>query len=811
MMYGPDEPRVAQEKLNHALNDFFQPILISKKMPELAIQKEFLDQIQSIIRGCNNPSKLSLDQTINVEQRPLSTKEILESLELLIIDEGFKIFSESFKVGYGTSAARPVPTTFKQQNNEDLIDEHEIRYQITKKLEGRGQAGLANFYSDGAHEVLIKQDDPATCVLEGTASFVNQCQLLPKTLEDCVNFASVGVISQGKDQTMVVSVQDRVAPSVKGGRVRPWDELVYGVKRNPNTISSYESWYPENIKQSIASLPPSAKWQLAASLFSCAIAGDESLHVGQFMAILDKDNNITGIKRIDLGARERYAVARSKTGQHDPYHDSTQYQAHGQWGKDYLSYLLADQSFRNIYTMLWMNLSSKDLIELKKQVKEASRATFLSQFETIPEALREETLQKVLDVFNKDATVKMTLTGASVEDKIASMADKISDIAANRMTEMLAKATNEYNATSMKEIQRFDVVKDRDLFNKLVKSSEYKQEILAGRGKDGLVKGSEFIDSFEEGIIQLLQECKSGAKSTDNFKQIQVLSEASVDLLQTMYLQVLNQTDNKNQNLEQLKTLEAMINKYQTMADITQYCLTTRSGDKIPYMVQAMEMTMKSKEEMMAYIANKNFIEHIAAHTSTIGSASSYVISSQSQGEILLRKLFKRHNMDEAPITLSRNARQLLDYTADNKMNDVALLTANKHFNVYDALIPDEKGMTALHYLMANENLNEQGLNAIVNILTKSLSRVTSYGNAVLDIPNRDGKTPLELLMQNKNAKQIIDKVNSSHIGGGLISGSYEVQHFFKVEKYDPKLIEELKGMSTPVAQTKKGGWNLWG
>lgn len=807
MMYGPDEPSVVQSLLNQALHDFFAPIFISKKIPSFEDQREFLRTVSLIINRCNDPRALSLDQIINIEGQEFTAKNLSESLSLLAIDEGLTSLKERFNLRYGTRVvSRQLPTFFKQVD-EDLIGDNTTTYHISKKLEGRGQAGLANFYSDGQHEVLIKEDDPDTCVLEGTASFVNQCHLLPKTLEDCVNFASVGVIAKAQGQPMVVSIQDRVMPSDQSGRVRPWDEIVYGVKRNPNTLSSYESWYPDNIKQSIASLSPNVQWQLAASLFSCAIAGDESLHVGQFMAILDKDNNITGIKRIDLGARERYAVARAQTGQHDPFHDSTQYQAHGQWGKDYLTYLLADPSFRKIYMNLWMNLASQDETELKMKVKAASKTAFLTQFANIPESLREKTLQDVLAVFNKDAkSSNMALSGHTTEDRITSLADQISDIDANRMIEMLTKVKHEFALESQRDVQRFLVMTDPMLLKKLHEASELKQALIYGKDKEARFEDVlEIIKVFDTNINELISSSSESNKF--RFQQLQVLSESSVDLLQALYLQLLNQTHDKNQNVEQLKALEEMINKYQTIADLSNYCLKTRSTDKIPYILKAMEMTMKGKDALAEYITNKNFINLITTHTSKVSYAKSYIVSNQAQGEILLRKIFKRHQIDEAAIALSKNARELLRSIAGNRWDDVEMVTKDSNFNVYDALTADETGMTALHYLMASEVLDEHGMNAIVNILTKSLGRI-GYTNAVLDLPNRDGKTPLDLLMQNKNAKVIIDKVNDSHIGASALSSAYRMQDFFSIKKYDVKLQENLDKLSSPP-QPKKG-WGLW-
>jgi len=808
MMYGPEEPSVAQKKLNGALHDFFEIVLVTKEGPSLEAQKEFLDKLHLIINQCNQPNALSLDTLIHYDTQRFTTKNVIDSLKLLALDEGLKAISERYGIGYGISvvATREIPKKFTQQDN-DLIDEHGNEFRYKSALAGRGQKGLANFYTDDVNQVLIKEDDPATCVLEGTAYFVKHCQLLPKTLEDCVNFASVGVVKRSATgEPMVVSIQDRVMPSQaeNGGKVRSWDEIVYGVKRNPNTIFSFESWYPDSIKQNIAALSPKVKWQLAASLFSSAAVGDESLHVGQFMALLDKDNNITGIKRIDLGARERFAVARNQIKQHDPFHDSTQYQAHGQWGKDYLSFLLADPSFRKIYTMIWLNLASKDKSELKDSIKAASKTAFIMEFQAIPENQREKTLNDILDVFNKDIkTTKMTLSGQEIEQRIVSLADQISDIDANRAIDMLEKAKHEYNSEAKLQVNRFNMVKDTQLVKELFEAVELKDALLFPL-KNTTVhpeRAFELVNIFDDHIRSLLSKC-NGRKNENNLQQMQLLSETSVDLLQSAYLRLLNNTQDSSQNKDQLKALEELINKYQTIEDLSHYCLSTKSKDKIPYMLETMGKVFEGKAALANYITNGGFIDHIFTHNSTYSFARSFVASTQTEGATLLRKIYKIHQIDEAPLMLSALGRQILTDIEQQRFSHA--MEATSKCVVSDVLTPDEKGMTALHYLMMNENLDADGMQTIVNILKSTLGKAF---NSSVDIPNREGKTPLDLLMQNKNTKVMIDFINKSQIRG--YRSNYMVDDFFKLEKYDAKLVEQLKGMSQQIPAAKSG-WSLW-
>ncbi|HRE31132.1 MAG TPA: hypothetical protein PLD88_04075, partial [Candidatus Berkiella sp.] len=122
-------------------------------------------------------------------------------------------------------------------------------------LQGRGQDGLANFYKgpDGK-ERLIKEDDVATCLMEGTAYYIRDMGFLPGTLGSSVNFATVGTLNkEGASKPSVVSIQDKVVGS-EGSKARPWDELVYGIKRNPKTLLSFEAWYPQAITENITFL-----------------------------------------------------------------------------------------------------------------------------------------------------------------------------------------------------------------------------------------------------------------------------------------------------------------------------------------------------------------------------------------------------------------------------------------------------------------------------------------------------------------------------------------------------------------------------
>lgn len=280
----------------------------------------------------------------------------------------------------------------EHKDNIQLIDGE--YYALTKRLEGRGQEAAAGFYIRLADKksYLIKQDDPYVCVLESTADWTEK--LLPTHFtRKVINFAHCGVLtSNSYDKTShVVSIQ----PAIDA---KPWDIIILGKKRRPKIPVSEECLYQDKIKKHLSELSDDAKTDVACALFLRTAAGDESLHIGQYLAFTDeKTKNVTGLIGIDLGARERFALARKASD--DFKHQTSQfYLKSGQYCKDYIYYLLQDNDVNNKdiymrYYYLWGRLTHGDVMDAVLN----SLQSFRKQMDRIPEDQKADILKNIYD------------------------------------------------------------------------------------------------------------------------------------------------------------------------------------------------------------------------------------------------------------------------------------------------------------------------------------------------------------------------------------------------------------------------------
>lgn len=265
-------------------------------------------------------------------------------------------------------------------------------------LGGRGQDGFAGFVGEPGnpqHQHLVKVDDPATCVLEGSARFAQD--LLPHRNQKAVNFAEAGILQKGNESD-VISVQPRVAPSKLDNEVVPWDKVVYGRKRNPKSWVSDEIKHHKIIKQNLDNLSDQAHSDLAAALYVSGIVGDESLHVGQFMAEVDKNTGkVEGITRIDFGARERHGIARYKS---DDYGNTTskQYKHSGQIGKDYINYYLSHPETQQKY----LSMCARQVDETALAKKHIT--TLNQELDKLPDQQQHQALDDIVETLVKKAS-----------------------------------------------------------------------------------------------------------------------------------------------------------------------------------------------------------------------------------------------------------------------------------------------------------------------------------------------------------------------------------------------------------------------
>jgi hypothetical protein len=146
---------------------------------------------------------------------------------------------------------------------------------------------------------------------------------------------------------------------------------------------------------------------------------------------------------------------------------------------------------------------------------------------------------------------------------------------------------------------------------------------------------------------------------------------------------------------------------------------------------------------------------------------------------------------------MSQNQHDLIADIKAGRFQKVA--TDLNKLSIMDMLTPDQEGETALHYLMARAN-DEHSMKAICTILSKSIGATL---NSNLNIPNTAGQTPLDLLMANPNAKDIVAFVAAQNIKG-YYGGQYLLKDFFDIENHNPDYKAVL---AVPSAAPSKSWW----
>jgi len=776
------DPKVAQRLISERLGQFREDIL-EQRGDVTEIQAKALSDIDHILGLVISPSQLLFPSNHSFNTFLTETKLSIfaEGLNSLQQKYNFQLakpqkskplhrheHEDFIQIELETSAE---PHVFKLQD-EQLIDNEGNVFQITKRLEGRGQEGMANFYSDGKKEHLIKEDDAATCVLEGTAYMVRDAKLLPSALENAANFATVGVITTGAPKPMVLSVQPRVMPSQKGGRVMPWDVIVYGAKREPKTLISWESWYAGKVSRGIAELNSSAQWQLAAGIFTSQVVGDESLHIGQFMADVDEENNIVGIKRIDFGARERYAVSRDVSREANPYTTSKQYQSIGQFGKDYCGAMLSNPQLGQKVTLLWARLDAMGDIALRKTIYENSKAAFLKQFAVLPDEQKQAALDGILKAINNPSKASIgvfdpiTADGDTLDAQIASVADKIALLDGERAITMKYHAVAKFKSDIKAFNEEFAKYMPGD--ERLESLTVLKEKMVAGITDDK--HAFELLASFDREIVKLIEEVRE-EPSEEAYHKIRLLSQANVELLEMVHLNEMHIPTGMN-----LKAIDADVRKYQTFIDCASYCL--RSTVSLHKKTQVSNiMREANKGTLNDYLMkHPGIVASLSTHSSTVGALQHAIKTTKTEGEYLARKLFKRYGIDLAYLKLTPVQRLMLAQAEARNFRELRGIIDSA--TIHDAIAKDPLGRTTLHYLMENANADDlDSIDAIAIILQKSLG--ATY-NTNLDIADRQGKTPLHVLLENPDAARIIGEINKRKISYGYMYGVNEMQHFFK-------------------------------
>lgn len=268
-------------------------------------------------------------------------------------------------------------------------------YHYERALTGRGQSGLAGFFKCNEQSFLIKQDKPETCLAESLA-IIYEPPGMPFDDEPIIQ-AQVGIVdSKNNEPQKIVSIQSAFKPKSDGETIMPFDVLALGSKREPKTFVSEESKRVNKINETIGSMTPEVKKQLAQAIYTSQINGDESLHTGQFMVSVNGANQITKIQRIDFGALGRYALARNEF---DPMKTSEQYTGKigSQFKNDYVSFLMQDKDVKDHVLELWENTVVEDVMQLVEK-------RFVSQIGQINSPLlRKNALEGLHKTLSKNA------------------------------------------------------------------------------------------------------------------------------------------------------------------------------------------------------------------------------------------------------------------------------------------------------------------------------------------------------------------------------------------------------------------------
>lgn len=331
--------------------------------------------------------------------------------------------------------------------------ESAVKLKLVKKLEGRGHQGFAAFYElpDG-RQLLLKSDPSEICLLEGSASFVNN--LIPPAYSSSINFAHVGLLEyENTRQMSVITVQDAVIPHQTEHKITPWDVVVFGKKREPKTLISTEFYYQKTIYDTIDAFNENLKWQLATAIFASTALGDESLHLGQFLVEVNlKSNSIEGITRIDLGARERYGSMRAK---HEDFKHATSklYASSGQFFKWYIYYHLQHPEIKTKYLSLW----ARD-INITKTAQQ-HKNHFLHEIEKLNLSQQKEALEGVLDVIYKksQAVKKEAYSNLKLNELKIKVADLLQSITIIRLTSLQKKARKKLTKTINQAVNQLDI------------------------------------------------------------------------------------------------------------------------------------------------------------------------------------------------------------------------------------------------------------------------------------------------------------------------------------------------------------------
>lgn len=284
----------------------------------------------------------------------------------------------------GTSAEftdlNPLPPT--NNSSDELLlaklgnNPNPVTLKITGELEGRGQSGKAVFAQFPNNEnnninapptpILIKQDLRAA-LPEALSRAGADALNLPSQLVSSVNFARLCTYN-GFLSTMQLKVEQAEDMNLMflGGR-RPTKGIIDSGKHNQAILNKINQ-----------SLLPSASWFKASGLVYSYLAGDESVHNGQWMLKRTGSFQYDPV-RVDFGAGGRFM---GLTTEHHPFHASRFYNSYPEFcGKDYLAGQLSSPAVKRQYLLLMVQKYANN--DGASNIKEAASTYILNELTKI--------------------------------------------------------------------------------------------------------------------------------------------------------------------------------------------------------------------------------------------------------------------------------------------------------------------------------------------------------------------------------------------------------------------------------------------
>lgn len=705
-----------------------------------------------------------------------------------------------------------------EKTGSDLRDiDGDNLYKVTILLSGRGQPGMAAFYkADTGPELLIKEDQPDTCLLEGSAYYVQKAGLVPTWLYSSVNFARAGDLKETGTKNITVSIQKRVVKSEEKGSVVPLDVVILKHKRNPKTLFSEESWYPVTIDRQLSYMTSDPQWKLVGGIYASQLVGDESLHIAQFMAKVNGDNFISGVVRIDFGARERFSVARDKAKDLDPTKTSSFYSQSGQCGKNYLGYYLKNPQLK-FKLMCLHAFNGADTEAVQTAIRQESYKAFISEFEKIPEALKGKSIQGVLDTINNKSEkekhgLKKGDEGLSVvseedyevvevvdkkdkqtnKEHAEELANRLSNLDVNRAIVMNQKAKEELKTILDKMEKNVKELKVSDLlYLPAINAMDFQKDLLE---KNGALKCIDDVFQTKENncVLKLYGALKQaledkGLTNPENLNSVIVASEVLESTLESVKL-ILLKNDRPLNSLQ--FPIDEVLTAVDTIRECAAYSLKTQDDMKKYYALTLMTSALNGESAMRASLGNSKMLDEMKNVRGVLqGMAASVdahyvsvagVVDTKSSGHLLLEHLFYRYKIPIQHLNLSPSLRELFENIKAKNGKIVNEYISKMTFG--EIMKANEFGETPLHLLMETAD-NKLEYNAILTMLYKSLG-TTKITDANLNIRDNEGNTPFHYLSINPKKEDIINYINEAeqlHFtkAFGLGRGRMQVKDFF--------------------------------